>query len=448
VTLRDHLTTLENGHLALLGVDLINTCNTYGTPVFVFDKVSLIESFERFCRAFERFYPKMIVCYSIKTNNNLTICHILAAKGAYAEVSSELDLKIALEAGFPGEKIIYDGPFKPKESLREALEHKVMLVNIESFKELEVLNTLANEIGHEQSIGLRVNPFKLPNFIRSLHPNSLSEAAYCFPSCRFGFTSAELPRAFEYVKKTKSLHLECLMMHPYSRALNVLMPVLKEASESFGFNIKYLNIGGGFDPGGTGSTSDDLLRLDYVKRKLGLKSSLDRKQNVSSIESIANTVAGNVRNSLGSFSEPMLITEPGRFIVEPSGMLLLRVDHTKTASGYKWIMVDGGTNILPEIHHRHTILVANRKATSNPELVNVVGPLLYPKDFVAIKVLLPQIEENDIITLLDCGAYSLTSSTQFLYPRPAAVIIDSGGKVEVIREKETVDDVSRKDKPV
>jgi len=79
-------------------------------------------------------------------------------------------------------------------------------------------------------------------------------------------------------------------------------------------------------------------------------------------------------------------------------------------------------------------------------LVNVVGPLLYPKDFVAIKTMLPKVQNGDIIAVLDCGAYTLSSSTQFLYPRPAAVLVDQSGKVHLIREKETFDDVLGKDR--
>jgi len=436
----------DDGHLVLHGLDLVELCGKFGTPLFVFDEVSLVENFEKFRRAFEKVYPKIMVCYSIKTNNNLAICRILAEKEAYAEVSSELDLYVALKAGFPGNRMIYDGPFKPKEALRKALEEKILLVNVESFKEIEELNGIADEMGLEQAIGLRVNPFKPLGFFKGLHLNNLIKAGYCFPSCRFGFSLEEVHKAFQYLGKMKSLRLECLMMHPYTKALNVLLPLLKEAREKFGFEIKYLNVGGGFDPGVTGSMGDFPLVLDSIKRKLGLKSSLDRKRKASSIESVAKSIAERVREDLGDLPEPILITEPGRFIAGPSGMLLLRVDHTKMAGGYKWILVDGGTNIVPVIHDRRIVLVANRVAASKKELVNIVGPLLYPKDFVAIKTLLPHIEENDIISVLDCGAYSLSSSTQFLYPRPAAVLVNSKGKIRVIREKETFADVLGKDK--
>lgn len=446
MSIKRHLDIGEDNQLTLHGTDLIDVCRKYGTPLFVFDEASLVGNFERFRQAFQSIYPKTMVCYSIKTNSNLAICKILREKGAYAEVSSELDLYVALKVGFPCHKLIYDGPFKPKEALQKALEKKVLLVNVESFSEIEKLDAVAEEIGQEQSIGLRVNPFRTPGFFRSLHPNNLIEAGYCYPSCRFGFRLEEVRKAFAYMRKMKNLRLDCLMMHPYTKALNMLLPLLKEAKERFGFEIKYLNIGGGFDPGVTGSMGDFPLALDFIKRKIGLGSSLDRRKKAASIESVAKSIAERIREDLGNLLEPVLITEPGRFIAGPSGMLLLSVDHTKTAGGYKWIVVNGGTNIVPVIHDRRMVLIANRAAASTKELVNIVGPLLYPKDFVAIKALIPHVEENDVIAVLDCGAYSLSSSTQFLYPRPAAVLVSSNGKVKVIREKETFEDVLGKDR--
>jgi len=326
------------------------------------------------------------------------------------------------------------------------LEENVLLINVESLSEIDKLNSLAEEMGKEQAIGVRVNPFKPPGFFRSLHPNNLIEAGYCYPGCRFGFPHEEVHKVFGYLSKVKNLHLESFMVHPYSKAVDVLLPLLREAHEGFGFEIKYLNVGGGFDPGTTGSTGDGLLILDYVKRKMGLKSSLDNKRNITSIDTIASTIAECVTKNLRDFPEPTLITEPGRFLVDPSGMLLLRVAHTKMSGGYKWITVNGGTNIVPVIHERRIIKIANRATASTKEEVNIVGPLLYPKDFIAVKAFHPKVEENDILALLDCGAYSLSSSTQFLYPRPTALLVRRHGKVEVIREKENFEDVLRKDK--
>lgn len=447
MSIKDNLDVNENNHLTLHGVDLVDLVEKYGTPLFVFDETVLIENFERFRRAFENIYPKVMVCYSVKTNNNLAICKILRERGAYAEVSSALDLHIALKAGFKGEKIIYDGPFKPVEALEKAVKEGVLLINVESFAEIERLNAVAEKLSVVQPIGLRVNPFRRPGFLKSLHPKTLlEEAAFCFPSCRFGFSIEEVREAFKVLKGMDNLRLECLMSHPYYNAVNVLMPFFKEACRDFGFEIKYLNVGGGFNPGTSGSTGDLLLALDHVKRGLGLKSSLDKSKTSQNIDVVANAVVDGVKRQLNGLPEPILIAEPGRFIVGPSGLLLLSVDHVKVAGGFIWVVVDGGTNIVPSVYERREILVANNGFSGDVELTNVVGPLLYPKDFVAIKTMLPGVKEGDILAVLDCGAYTLSSSTQFLYPRPPAVLVDSDGRVCIIREGETFEDVLAKDR--
>jgi len=444
---KEHLGVNGANHLTLRGVDLVSLCEKFGTPLFAFDEASLVENFERFKKAFESVYPKVMVCYSVKTNNNLAVCKILCERGAYAEVSSGLDLHIALKAGFSGEHIIFDGPFKPVEVLEKAVKSGVLLINCESFVELERLKIVAERLGVKQPVGLRVNPFKPPSFFRSLHPKTLlEEAAFCFAGCRFGFSLGEIHEAFKRLKDLKHLRLERLMTHPYHRAVDVLMPLFREAVENFGFEIKYLNIGGGFDPGTSGSTGDLLLALDHVKRRIGLKSSLDRRKPVKNIEDVAQAIVENVKHQLGSLPMPALMAEPGRFITGPSALLLLRVDHVKLAGGYKWVMVDGGTNLVPSFYDRREILMANDGYADAEEMVNVVGPLLYPKDFVAIKATIPKVEQGDIIAVLDCGAYTLSSSTQFLYPRPAAVLVNSDGEVKVIRERETFDDVIGKDR--
>lgn len=448
MTARRNLRFGDKGHLALRGVDLVGLCEEFGTPLFVFDEADIIENFRRFYRAFESSYGKVMVCYSVKTNNNLAICSVLNRLGAYAEVSSEMDLFTALKAGFPGAKIVYDGPFKPEAALRKALKEGVFMFNVESLREMEVLNDCAREVGRVQSIGLRVSSPERVGFFdfRRRVNNLVNKAGYCYPGRRFGFTVEQVYEALRRLRSLNNLRLECLMVHPYREALRVLLPLVKEVRENFGFDIRYLNLGGGFDPGVTGSDGDFPLMIDHVKRRLGLKSSLDRPRNVPSVESIAEDVASTVRRNLEGVDEPVLVMEPGRFVVGPSGLLLLGVDHTKMVGGYKWVFVDGGTNLLPVMHDRRTVFVANRHRESPEELVNIVGPLLYEKDFVAVKTSMPQVHEGDIIAVTDCGAYSLSSSTQFLYPRPAAVLVSTKGKAEVVREKETFEDVLSKDR--
>lgn len=440
----------KTGHLALHGVDLVELCEKYDTPLFVFDESTLIEGFEKFREAFENIYSKVMICYSVKTNNNLAICKIFQERGAYAEVSSELDLHIALKAGFRGDKILFDGPFKPKRALQRALKEKVSLINVESFAELERLNKIAGEMGVKQSIGIRVNAFKDPGFSKYTSMRNLINAAFCNLESRFGFSVEEAYVAFKRAMALENLEVEGIMAHPYREATKLLLPIMHKIKGKFGVEIKYLNVGGGFDPGTVRFVGSKDFILDFLRKKLGFNSKLTGETKVSGIKSVANSLIGEIKQSLGGSSKPTIIVEPGRFLTSSAGILLTRVDHIKNASGYKWAIVDAGNNLLPRFGaiELRKIVVANRASNQSEEEVNVVGPLLYNEDFIALKAVLPRVSEGDILSVFGCGAYTLSRANQFLHPRPAAVLLNVKGEVKVIREKETFEDFSYKDKMV
>ncbi|MCW4016291.1 MAG: hypothetical protein NWF06_07970 [Candidatus Bathyarchaeota archaeon] len=440
----------KKGHLTLHGVNLVELCEKYDTPLFVFDEVKLIENFNRISSAFSALYPKVMVCYSIKTNNNLAICQTLKENGAYAEVASELDIHVALRAGFGGENIIFDGPMKSKETLKTAISKQIRLINVESLTELNRVNAVAGELGVKQAIGFRINPFKEPGIFKYLSLNKLVTAAYCNLGSRFGFSIKEAYSAVQQATKLKNLKIEAIMAHPYRVSTKVLLPMMRELYRNFGVELKYLNIGGGFNPGGARFIGNNDLIKDFLRRKIGLKSKLAENRNITNIESVAKSIVNEIKQGLEDLPEPTIIVEPGRFITSASGILLTRIDHVKNAGGYKWVMVDAGTNLLPRFGaiEQRKISVANKASKQPEEEINVVGPLLYVEDFINLKTFLPKVSEGDILSISDCGAYTISRSTQFLHPRPGAVNLDSNGNVKLIRERETPEDVLYKDKTI
>ena len=186
--MRKNFSITKENHLALHGVDLIELCDKYESPLFVFDEDRLANNFETFRQAFESNYPKVIVCFSVKTNNNVAICKVLQKKGAYAEVASELDLYAADKAGFSGDHIIFDGAYKPEKALRKALEKELLLINVESFTEMERLDKIAHKMGVKQAVGIRINAFKPRSFLANINPKYLNDNINCHPHCRFGFS--------------------------------------------------------------------------------------------------------------------------------------------------------------------------------------------------------------------------------------------------------------------
>jgi len=187
--------------------------------------------------------------------------------------------------------------------------------------------------------------------------------------------------------------------------------------------------------------------LDLIRKRFGFGSKIDeRKSKSPDIWIPAKHITDKVKE-LGLNPMPTIISEPGTFIVRPAGLLLVKVDHVKISGGYKWVIVDGGRNIVPAANAlvRQDVVVANKMGQDNLEVVNIVGPNPINDDILALNKPLPLIEEGDVLAIFDCGAYSLTNSTQFLYPRPAAVMINSKSEVKKIRDRETCDNVIYKD---
>jgi len=435
--LKERFRVATNNHLELYGVDLVKLSNKFGTPLFVFDEKLFRQNYRRFLRTFQKNYQKTIICYSIKTNYNLTLCRIMQQEGAYAEVASGLDLHVAKRAGFQADRIILDGLYKSARTLREATRYKINLINVESFSEMERINKIAGEMGVKQSVGIRVNLYRKRMSFKSMY-----KSLYCHPDSRFGFSIDTAYLVFRRASKFENLQITGILTHPYYEtiaSLPKLCSLIKRIQSELGIELQYINFGGGFRS--TWSISPIDLIKDFFRQKIGLKSKLDKEKKSTDIEKISALIANTLKKRLTDMPEPSIVFEPGHNLVNDAGLLLLRVGCIKEASGCKWIVVDGGTNLIPIYTERRELIVANRASAPPAETVNVVGPLLYGMDFIAIKTRLPRIKEGDLLAVLNSGAYTMSFSTQFLYPRPPVVLLDHNAEIKVIRDKETYEDV-------
>jgi len=434
---RKHRTT-ENDHLSIHGADLADLCDTYGTPLFAFDEPRIRENYQRFYTAFERHYPKVAVCYSVKTTNNLAICKTLKDEGAYAEVGSGLDFHIAQKVGFSPERTVVDGLYKPEAVLRKAISDEVLIIDVESFAELELIDKIAKELGKKQSIGIRITT----TAHKLLNPENL----YCNPLSRFGFSIEDTDVVFRKALKLDNVEVAGVMIHPYW-GIHWFLPLVKHIQTDLGVKIRFINFGGGFEKPGTRKIGITDLGKDYLRQKLGLESKLESAgtKKIREIEQAGKLIGEEVKATLGN-ADSTIVFEPGRYLVHDAGILLLRVSVVKNASGFKWVVVDGGVNLNSDWLERREIQLVNRMSAPKTEIVNVVGPLLFARDFVTIKQKLPEIQVGDILAVFNSGAYTLSNSTQFLCPRPSAVLIKENGQVSEIRERETYDDVTRMDR--
>ncbi len=426
--LKPHFRVNSSGHLVCGGVDTVELCEEFGTPLYVMDERRIRENYRRFLRAFRRRRKEVRVCYALKANSNSAVVRVLATEGAGADVSSENELRIALRAGIPGEKMVFNGNLKTEGELRLAIEHGVT-INVDCLQELEVVEKLAGRLGEEARISFRINPdVKAPT-----HPY----IATGLRESKFGFDvrSGEALEAYRRAKEMRNVKVVGIHAHIGSQILDP-SPFLEEAEkvmevvarlQEMGIELEFVDLGGG-------------VGIPYRPE--------EREVDLEGLADGILSIVERVEEERG-MDRHLLIFEPGRYLVGDAGILLARVEYVKERQGMpRWISVDAGMNALirPALYGAyHHIELANKMNLENDTLTNVAGPLCESGDFLGKERLLPRAERGDLAVIFDVGAYGLSMSNQHTAkPRPAMVMV-RGGRAALIRRRETFRDLTRLD---
>lgn len=426
--LKQHFSANTQGHLVIGGADAVELAERFGTPLYVVDEQRVRENYQRFYRAFAERWSSVLVCYALKANFNLAICKILQGEGAGADVSSGNELRNALGVGIPTDRIVFNGNYKSLPELELAITNNV-LINVDSLQELEAIEGLASRLGKRTRIGLRVNPdVKTPT-----HPY----IATGLRDSKFGFdvASGQAIEAYKLASRMRNIEVVGIHSHIGSQILDVgpfeeeakkLMALVAEVKK-LNINLKFVDLGGG-------------IGIPYKPDDPELKP-----------EEVAEHVVSVVKRVVEekNLARPTLVFEPGRYIVADSGVLLARVGYTKKRPDMPtWIAVDAGMNALirPALYGAyHHIELANKIREKNEQLVNVAGPLCESGDFLGKERKLPAAEPGDLAVIFDVGAYGLVMSSQHTaQPRPAMVLVNRG-KAEIIRKRESYEDLTRLD---
>jgi diaminopimelate decarboxylase len=428
--LKPHFKVNVRGHLVIGGCDAVELTERFGTPLYVVDEQRVRENYRRFRRAFAERWPSVLVCYALKANSNLAICKILQSEGAGAEVSSRNELRNALKVGIPGGRMVFNGNYKTNPELELAITNNV-LINVDNFRELETIEQVALRVGKKARIGFRVNPdVKAPT-----HPY----IATGLRESKFGFdvASGQALDAYKLASRMKNVEVVGIHSHigsqlldaaPFEEEAKRLMALVAEVKEELDIYLQFIDLGGG-------------LGIPYKPEDRELPP-----------EQVAERVVKVIEKEVKGKDLPKLtlILEPGRYIIADASVLLAEVGHTKHRPGMPdWVAVDAGMNALirPALYGAyHHIEIANRITEKNSKLFNVAGPLCESGDFLGKRRKLPPVKPGDLAVIFDIGAYGLAMSSQHTAkPRPAMVLANLR-KAELVRERETYEDLTRLDR--
>jgi diaminopimelate decarboxylase len=382
-----------------------------GTPFFLYSHATLTRHFNAIDKAFEG--VDKLVCYSAKANTSLAILKLLADMGGGLDIVSGGELYKGLKAGFPPGRIVYSGVGKRVDEIDLALETGIMMFNVESLQELEVISQRAKTMRKNAPVSIRVNP----DVDAKTHPYISTG----LEKNKFGIDTETSLKAYEMARDMDHVEVVGIDCHigsqiteadPFRAALKSLKELIRQLMEA-GIQVKYLDMGGGL-----GITYDQEEPPDPGVYARAI---------VETLEDLP----------------VQLILEPGRVIVGNAGVLISRVLYLKSSKTKNFVIIDAGMNdlIRPTLYgafHRILPVIGRSEQTITAD---VVGPICETGDFLAQDRELSAVERDDLIAVMSAGAYGFAMSSNYCSRLRVAEVMVKGDSFEVIRERQQYEDL-------
>lgn len=417
---------IREGEIHCEGLPLSRIAEQVGTPAYVYSRGVIERHFAHLRDAFQA--VETLLCYSVKSNSNLAVLQVLRELGAGFDVVSGGELFRALQAGGHPKKIVFAGVGKTAEEIGYALDARILMFNVESESELELIARVARGRRFVADVALRVNP--------DVDPKTHTYITTGKKETKFGIDLETAARLAAGIPKMEGVRMVGVHAHigsqitevgPYTAALGKAIDFAEKA-RALGNPVEWLNMGGGFGIYYRGSEAPPA--KDY----------------------------GDVLAPLIRKSGCRLIMEPGRFIVGNAGILLTKVVHVKQSGDKRFVICDAGMNDLlrPSLygaHHeiwpiRTEVLPGTPEAADLCSPADVVGPICESGDFFAKDRPLPELKAGDVLAIFSAGAYGMAMASNYnSRPRPPEVLV-SGDLLDVVRTRETWDDLIRGERKV
>jgi diaminopimelate decarboxylase len=399
-------------------VPLRQLAKRYGTPLYVYSATAIRQRYQQFDEAFAA--CDHTICYSVKANSNLSVLRLLASLGSGFDIVSGGELqRVLLASRKSSSQVVFSGVGKLPDEIDLALRSRILLFNVESASELQMLSARATHLRKAAHFAIRVNP----DVDANTHPY-ISTGLH---EHKFGVPMREAPELYRQGAASRHLKATGVSVHigsqivdvgPFAEAMTRVASLVRSL-RSDGHNIRYVDAGGG-------------LGISYAKN---LKGNFPTR-----VKSYAAAIVRPLQR-LGVH----VLLEPGRSIVGPAGALLTRVICRKQNDGKHFLIVDAAMNDLmrPSLYgaHHEIVPVALGPATGKLATLDVVGPVCESGDFFARNRQMPAAEAGDLLAILDAGAYGMSLASNYnTRPRAAEILVD-GTRSKIIRKRETIRDL-------
>ncbi len=415
----DHF-NYSGGVLHAEDVALPEIARAVGTPVYVYSTATLTRHFNLFRQALA--WTEHLVCFAVKANSNLAVLKLLGDLGAGMDVVSGGEYARALAAGVPGERIVFSGVGKTRDEMARAIAGGIRQFNVESEPELLALSSLAQEMGAEVPIAVRVNP--------DVDARTHAKIATGKSENKFGIPISRAREVYRLAASLPGLRVVGIDMHigsqltdldPYRQAYRK-MAELCRTLRADGHAITRLDLGGGLGIPYRRDNAAPPLPLEYGEV---------------------------VRETVGDLGCEIEI-EPGRNIAGNAGILLASVIFLKQGEGRDFLIVDAAMNdlIRPAMYdaHHDIVPVVEPAPGAEPHPVDVVGPVCETGDTFARAVPLPRVGAGDLVAFRSAGAYGAVMASEYNSRPLVPEVLVSGDRFAVIRPRPSIDEMLSRDR--
>ena len=407
----------KNKNLHCENINLIELSKKVGSPFYCYSSKILESKYSELTDAFKE--EDLLVCFSLKANSNQSIIKTFSSLGSGADVVSIGELKRALNAKIPPNKIVFSGVGKNTDEIIFAIKNKILMINVESISELKQISTQAANLNMIAPISLRVNP--------DIEAGGNEKISTGKKQDKFGISIKEAIDVYELASNLDNIEIKGIDVHigsqindlePFEKTFNSIVETITKLKDK-NIDIDIIDIGGGI---GINYTDEKALNIkDY---------------------------AALVSKKLGSLNKKIII-EPGRFLTAESGILITKIIYIKENESKKFIIVDAAMNdfIRPSLYgslHNALPIVENDKERPI-ESYDVVGPICETGDFFIKDFKTSQLLERDLLAITNVGAYGSVLSSNYNSRPSIAEIIIKDDSYSVIKKRQDIEEMIDQD---
>ena len=418
----------QKGHLSIGECSLLELANKYDSPLYILDELTLRKSCQAYKNALDKYYPgESLPIYASKANSSIFMSNLVSSEGFGLDAVSEGELLTALVGGVPNNKIVFHGNNKSDKELEFAVKNKVKVV-VDNDYDLKRMKNISESIDSNLEIMIRFTPGIECHTHEYIRTGSFDS--------KFGFGFEDLDKLFDSISNFKNIDLVGLHAHIGSQIfeldphydLGVIMVNAIIKANSYGHEIKELNVGGG----------------------LGIK--YTNEDDPPSIDEWVKTISFSVSKACNknNLDLPILMCEPGRSIVSTAGVTIYKIGSFKEIPGIRtYLSVDGGMSDNPRpitYESKYSACLVTNPVNKNfTKKYTVAGKHCESGDVLFKEIELGECKTGDLLCVFGTGAYNNSMSSNYnRIPKPAAVLVFNG-QAELIQKRESSYDLLKYD---